>query len=63
MEVPTEVGEATLEDPLGEEQSVDVDRQAVYCQNRARAYRVTAGEDLTNEGEEVPTMEVPPDEG
>ena len=46
MEVPTDVGNATLEDPLGEEQSVDEDRQAVRCPSRTRAYRVTAGDNL-----------------
>ena len=52
MEVLTDVGNEaeaeevhTLEDPLGEEQSVDEDRQAMRCPGRTRAYRVTAGDD------------------
>ena len=41
MEVPTEVGNATLKDlKVGEERSVDENRHAVRCQNRAIAYRM-----------------------
>ena len=77
MEVPTEVGNATLEEPLGEEQSVDGDRRAVRCQNRARAYRVMVDDRILevhpDEVEDLPEekleafedliQKVPPDEG